>query len=57
MSVHDSPTDLESAGTETTGPALRRCASYMGCRYCEEGSLVYDPETESSRCTACGAED
>jgi ribosomal protein S27E len=34
--------------------ALRGSASYMGCRHCEEGSLVYDSEAGASRCRACG---
>lgn len=40
-----------------TGPTLRTSASYMGCRHCEEGSLVFDPDLGTSRCRACGATD
>jgi ribosomal protein S27E len=39
---------------ETPEPVLRRSASYMGCRHCKEGSLVFDPEAGASRCRACG---
>ncbi|MFB6178634.1 MAG: hypothetical protein ABEI77_02785 [Halorientalis sp.] len=40
--------------TEDILPPVPQCASYMGCRYCEEGSLVYDEEVGGSRCRTCG---
>jgi len=36
---------------------LPRSASYLGCRHCGEGALVWDPEAEQSRCGCCGALD
>lgn len=57
MSVNNSPTDAASSTEtpETPGsPALRQCASYMGCRHCKEGALVYDPDAGASRCRSCG---
>jgi ribosomal protein S27E len=53
MSVDESSSATTEVSTPET-PALRRSASYMGCRHCEEGSLVYDPEEGASRCRACG---
>jgi ribosomal protein S27E len=53
MSVHGTSGTTDSV-EETSEPALRRSASYMGCRHCEEGSLVFDPEAGASRCRACG---
>ena len=44
-----------SDGTvSTTEPTFLQSASYMGCRHCEEGSLVFDREAGASRCRACG---
>ncbi|QLD88186.1 hypothetical protein HWV07_03705 [Natronomonas salina] len=51
MSVQDP--DAPSVPT-TDSPNVPRCASYMGCRHCEEGNLVYDHEVEASRCSSCG---
>jgi hypothetical protein len=53
MSVHESNVESTSAVESTDEPALR-CASYMGCRHCEEGSLIFDPEVGKSRCRTCG---
>ncbi len=53
MSVQDPSVDSEST-VETTDEPTLRCASYMGCRFCEEGSLVFDPEAGQSRCRTCG---
>jgi hypothetical protein len=53
MSVHNSNVDSASAVKTPEEPTLR-CASYMGCRFCEEGSLVFDPEAGASRCRTCG---
>lgn len=41
----------------TDAPAAFACASYMGCRHCEEGNLVWDAEASASRCRSCGALD
>jgi len=53
MSVDRSNVDSESPVEPSEAP-LRLCASYMGCRHCEEGSLVYDSEVGASRCRTCG---
>ena len=53
MSVNEANVESESPFETTDAPSLR-CASYMGCRYCEEGSLVFDPEVRASRCRTCG---
>ena len=53
MSVNEANVETESLAPTTDSPSLR-CASYMGCRYCEEGSLVFDPEVGESRCRTCG---
>ncbi|WP_302081482.1 hypothetical protein [Salinibaculum rarum] len=53
MSVNDSAVESASATESTDSPSLR-CASYMGCRFCEEGSLVFDAEIGKSRCRTCG---
>jgi hypothetical protein len=53
MSVHESSVESDSTVPTPDEPTLR-CASYMGCRFCEEGSLVYDPEAGASRCRTCG---
>lgn len=56
MSVEE--TRVESVpGFETTDTPAYRSASYLGCRFCEEGSLVYDPEIGGSRCRTCGEVD
>jgi ribosomal protein S27E len=53
MSVHGSS---EQSGTTVSAsePTFLQSASYMGCRHCEEGSLVFDREAGASRCRACG---
>lgn len=51
MSVNSSDPHSETAPVT---PATATCANYMGCRHCEEGSLVYDPDVGSSRCRSCG---
>jgi ribosomal protein S27E len=56
MSVNGSTPEASSVETTAT-PTLRTSASYLGCRHCEEGSLVYDPEIEASRCRSCGKRD
>lgn len=57
MSVQDpdTPSASSTPTPETTEtPTALRCASYMGCRHCEEGNLVYDYEAGASRCRSCG---
>jgi len=56
MSVEETPTETVST-VEPDGPRYGMSASYMSCRHCAEGSLVYDPEIQDSRCRACGAID
>lgn len=56
MSINESSAEPESS-TETTDAPTLRCASYMGCRFCEEGSLVFDSEIGKSRCRTCGRVD
>ena len=53
MSVHESSVE-SSSSVETTETPTLRSASYMGCRFCEEGSLVFDTEVGKSRCRTCG---
>ena len=53
MSVNEANVETESSVPTTDSPALR-CASYMGCRHCEEGARVFDPEVGKSRCRTCG---
>jgi hypothetical protein len=53
MSVNNSTVESESSTERPDSPSLR-CASYMGCRFCEEGSLVFDSEVGKSRCRTCG---
>jgi primosomal protein N' len=45
---------VESTADPFAASTAPRCASYMGCRHCEEGSLVYDPDVGASRCRTCG---
>lgn len=52
MSVDNS--GHKSAVPSPEPPSLRHSVSYMGCRHCKEGSLVYDYEAAASRCRACG---
>lgn len=54
MSVNSSD---HMSDTDPVSPATARCASYMGCRHCEEGNLVYDADVGTSRCRCCGALD
>lgn len=55
MSVQDPDTpSASSPPAPETAPTTPRCASYMGCRHCEEGNLVYDHEAGASRCRSCG---
>ncbi|MFD1585466.1 hypothetical protein ACFR9U_00605 [Halorientalis brevis] len=54
MSVDRSNVDSDSPFEPSETPPLRLSASYMGCRHCEEGSLVYDADAGGSRCRTCG---
>lgn len=54
MSVNSSDPQSETAPVSL---ATADCANYMGCRHCEEGSLVYDTDVGASRCRSCGALD
>jgi ribosomal protein S27E len=56
MSVEETTTETVST-IDPDGPRYGMSASYMSCRHCAEGSIVYDPEIEDSRCRACGAVD
>ena len=56
MSVEETSTETESTAT-TEGPRYGLSASYMSCRHCGEGTLVYDPDIEGSRCRSCGEAD
>jgi uncharacterized protein (DUF983 family) len=54
MSVEENST-LDPVPSPTTPDATYTpSANYMPCEHCGEGSLVYDPELETSRCRACG---
>lgn len=53
MSVEQTSVDGVST-TDSPDSPLARSANYMACRRCGEGSLVYDPEREASRCSSCG---
>ena len=39
------------------GPRYGTSVSYVACRECGEGSMVYDDEEGASVCNACGAVD
>jgi hypothetical protein len=54
MSVDNPSAESEPSANTSAGPMLRKCANYMGCRHCEEGALVYDPDVGASRCRSCG---
>jgi hypothetical protein len=50
--------DRSRVGVSTTEyPRTVRSASYLPCRSCGEGSLVYDEEMAASVCRCCGAVD
>jgi len=55
MSTTDSSTIARPATTDDTTP--RRSASYLGCRECGEGAIVWDADAGQSRCRCCGALD
>ncbi|MHB9286803.1 hypothetical protein ACKVMT_07155 [Halobacteriales archaeon Cl-PHB] len=57
MSADRPSVDSVSTPATDTTPTLRLSASYLGCRHCAEGSLVYDAEVGASRCRACGKMD
>jgi hypothetical protein len=52
MSVERSPTPSEVSTTDS--PQYGYSASYMPCRKCGEGSLVYDEELGGTVCRCCG---
>lgn len=54
MSADNTFVESNTAPESPEMPPLLQSASYMGCRYCEEGSLVYDEVAEASRCRTCG---
>ncbi|MEF8776185.1 MAG: hypothetical protein V5A43_06745 [Haloarculaceae archaeon] len=54
MSVDDPASDPVSAPNY---PHTGRSASYLPCRHCGEGSLVYDEDRAASVCRCCGAID
>jgi len=54
MSVDDTNTDRVPT---TDMPRAGRSASYLPCRHCGEGSLVYDEDRATSVCRCCGAID
>lgn len=55
MSTTDSSTIARPATTDD--PTPRRSASYLGCRECGEGAIVWDADAGQSRCRCCGALD
>jgi len=54
MSVHDSPSGSVSP---VDSPRSTVSASYLPCRHCGEGSLVYDEARGASVCRCCGQTD
>lgn len=54
MSAEGSPS---SSVPPTDLPTLAVSASYLPCRHCGEGSLVYDEARGTSVCRCCGARD
>jgi ribosomal protein S27E len=55
MSVDPNATTTDVSTTDS--PRYGTSVSYMPCRECGEGSLVYDPELKATRCRCCGAMD
>ena len=51
----DRSTTAAPVSSPTYTPA--RSASYLPCRRCGEGSLVYDDDLGTSVCRCCGAVD
>ncbi len=54
MSVDDTPSGAVSTPNY---PRSGLSASYLPCRRCGEGSLVYDEDLGTSVCRCCGALD
>lgn len=54
MSAEGTPS---SSVPSADSPTLPASASYLPCRYCGEGSLVYDEALGTSVCRCCGATD
>jgi hypothetical protein len=55
MSAERSPTPTEVSTTDS--PQYGYSASYMPCRKCGEGSLVYDESLGGTVCRCCGEPD
>ncbi len=57
MSVESPSSNSVPIPAPDASPTLRVSASYLGCRHCGEGTLVYDADAGASRCRACGKRD